>query len=87
MALDLALKFYISVAKGLRIKSKTFSLLIPTFLEVSVDKLVGEWGGGAGGGGAYLMKKTFPNFVTFAQEIVIGKLDLLCSAPPPSQIG
>ena len=46
VALDLALKFYISLAKGLRIKLKTFSLLIPTFLEVSVDKLVGEWGEG-----------------------------------------
>ena len=55
MALDLALKFYISVAKGLRIKSKTFSLLIPTFLEVSVDKLVGEWGGAGGRGGGGLI--------------------------------
>ena len=35
------LKFYISVAKGLKLKVKKFSGLILTFVEVTGEKLVG----------------------------------------------
>ena len=41
MALDMALKFYTSVAKGLKLKVKKFYGLIPPFVEVTSEKLVG----------------------------------------------
>ena len=40
LTLDLALKFYISVAKGFKLKVRKFLGLIPTFLEVTGEKLV-----------------------------------------------
>ena len=42
LELGMALKFYISVAKGVKIKVRMFWGLIPTFLEVSGGKLVVE---------------------------------------------
>ena len=44
LTLDVALNFYTSVAKGLKLKVKEFYRLIPTFVEVTGEKLVG--GGG-----------------------------------------
>ena len=41
MALDTNLKFYTIVAKGLKLKVKKFWGLIPTFVEVTGEKLVG----------------------------------------------
>ena len=41
MALGLALKFYTSVVKGLKLKVQMFLGLIPTFVEVTRGKLVG----------------------------------------------
>ena len=41
LALGMAFKFYKSVAKGLRLKVKKFGGLIPTFVEVTGEKLVG----------------------------------------------
>ena len=41
-ALDIALTIYTSVAKGLRLKDRKFWELIPTFVEVTGEKLVGE---------------------------------------------
>ena len=41
LALDMAFKFYTSVAKELRLKFIMFSELIPTFVEVTREKLVG----------------------------------------------
>ena len=40
-ALGMALKFYTSVAKELEIKVRNFCELIPTFVEVPREKLVG----------------------------------------------
>ena len=40
LTLDLALKFYINVAKGFKLKVRKFLGLIPTFLEVTGEKLV-----------------------------------------------
>ena len=40
LILGIALKFYISVAKGLKLKVKNFYGIIPTFVEVTVEKLV-----------------------------------------------
>ena len=37
----MALKFYISVAKGLKLKVRKFWWLIPTFVEITGEKLVG----------------------------------------------
>ena len=37
----IALKFYISVANGLKLKVRKFWGLIPTFVEVTEEKLVG----------------------------------------------
>ena len=37
----MVLKFYISVAKGLKLKVGMFFGLIPTFVEVTGEKLVG----------------------------------------------
>ena len=37
----MALKFYTSVAKWLKLKVKKFLGLIPTFAEVTAEKLVG----------------------------------------------
>ena len=37
----MALKFYTSVAKGLKLKVRKFWWLIPTFVEVTGEKLVG----------------------------------------------
>ena len=36
------LKFYASVTKGLNIKVRKFRRLVPTFLEVTGEKLVGD---------------------------------------------
>ena len=44
MALGTNLKFYTSVANGLKLKGRKFCGLIPTFVEVTGEKLVG--GGG-----------------------------------------
>ena len=41
LALGMALKFYISMAKGLKLKSGKFYGLISTFVEVTGGKLVG----------------------------------------------
>ena len=41
LALGTNLKFYISVTKGLKLKVRKFSGLIPTFVEVTGEKLVG----------------------------------------------
>ena len=40
LALGMALKFYTSVAKELKLKVRTFCWLIPTFAEVIGEKLV-----------------------------------------------
>ena len=40
LALGINLKFHISVAKGLKLKVRKFWWLIPTFVEVSGEKLV-----------------------------------------------
>ena len=45
LALGTNLKFYTSVAKGLKLKVRKFLGLIPTFLEVTGEKLVGGGGG------------------------------------------
>ena len=37
----MALKFYTCMAKGLKLKVRTFHRLIPTFVEVTEEKLVG----------------------------------------------
>ena len=42
LALEVALKFYTSVAKELRLKVREFCGKIPTFVEVTGEKLVGE---------------------------------------------
>ena len=44
----MALKFYIRVEKGLKLKVRKFSGLTPTFVEVTGGKLVGVGGGGSG---------------------------------------
>ena len=41
LALGTNLKFYTSVAKGLKLKVRKFWGLIPTFVEVAGEKLVG----------------------------------------------
>ena len=45
------LEFYIILSKGIRLKVRKFWRLIPTFLEVTGEKLVG----GGGGGGAFCL--------------------------------
>ena len=42
LTLGIALKFYTSVTKRLKLKVRTFWRLIPTFAEVAGEKLVGE---------------------------------------------
>ena len=42
LALGTNLKFYTSVAKGLKLKVRNFLELIPTFVEVTGEKQVGE---------------------------------------------
>ena len=49
LALDIALKFYSSVANGLKIKVKIFEGLIPNFIKNTGEKLLGGGGGGVGG--------------------------------------
>ena len=44
------LEFYIILSKGIRLKVRKFWRLIPTFLEVTGEKLVG----GGGGGGLFV---------------------------------
>ena len=44
LALGKNLKFYSTVAKGLKLKIRKFCGLDPTFVEVTEEKLVG-WGG------------------------------------------
>ena len=41
LALGIALKFYISVAKKSKLNVRKFGGLIPAFIEVTVEKLVG----------------------------------------------
>ena len=41
LALGASLKFYTSVAKGLKLKVRKFWGLIPTFVEVTGEKLAG----------------------------------------------
>ena len=41
LALGIALKFYISVAKESKLNVRKFGGLIPAFVEVTVEKLVG----------------------------------------------
>ena len=41
LALGTKLNFYTSVAKGLKLKARKFWGLIPTFVEVTGEKLVG----------------------------------------------
>ena len=41
LALDTNLKFYTNVPKGLKLKVRKFSGLIPTFVEVTREKLIG----------------------------------------------
>ena len=48
LAVGMALKFYTSVAKRLKIKARKFLGLIYTFVEVTGGKLVREGGGGGG---------------------------------------
>ena len=45
----MALKFYTTVAKGLKVKIRPFSGLIPTFTEVTGKKPIGGGGGLFGG--------------------------------------
>ena len=40
-ALGIVYKFYNIVAKGLKLKVKMFLGVIPTFIEITVDKLAG----------------------------------------------
>ena len=49
--IGMGLKLYTNVAKGLKLKVRKFLGLIPTFVEVTGEKLVR--GGGWGGGGAF----------------------------------
>ena len=42
LALVTNLKFYSSMAKGLKLKARKFGRLIPTFVEVIWEKLVGR---------------------------------------------
>ena len=44
LALGMGLKFYTRVVKGLKLKVRKFWWLIPTFVEVTGEKLVGEEG-------------------------------------------
>ena len=41
LALGTNLKFYTSVAKGLKLKVRKFWWIIPTFVEITGEKLVG----------------------------------------------
>ena len=45
LALGMGMKFYTSVAKGLKLKVRKFLRLIFMFVEVTGEKLVGEEGG------------------------------------------
>ena len=72
LVLSTNLKFYISPAKVLKLKLRKFWGLIPTYVEVTGEKLVE----------AFLQ----PNFeivtkshITFNEEILNGKLHFLCS--------
>ena len=51
------LKFYISVAKRLKLKVRKFSMIIHTFAEVTEKILVGGAGEGRGG---FLLPPSFP---------------------------
>ena len=42
MALGMALKFYTSVAKGLKLKVRKFLGLTSTFVEITREKLIGS---------------------------------------------
>ena len=42
MELGMALKFYINVAKGLKLIVRKFCGVIPTFLEVAGEKMLGR---------------------------------------------
>ena len=42
LALEMVLKFYTSVEKGLKLKATKFCWLIPTFVEVTREKLLGR---------------------------------------------
>ena len=45
LAIGMVMKFYNSVVNGLKLKVRKFWGLIPTFVEVTVEKLVGGGGG------------------------------------------
>ena len=55
LALDMALKFYTSVTKGLKLKLKKFEGLVRKFVEVTGEKLVG-----VAGGGVFLSSTPYP---------------------------
>ena len=61
-------KFYTSAAKGLKLKVRKFLGLNPTFVEVTVEKLVGKTGRG---GGAFLL----PSPLSVSRS-VLGELHL-----------
>ena len=42
LTLGMALKFHTSVKKGLKLKVRQFLRLVPTFVEVTGEKMVGE---------------------------------------------
>ena len=44
LAIGMNLKFYTSVAKGFKLKVRKFYGLVPTFVEVTGEKLVGREG-------------------------------------------
>ena len=48
LALGIALKIYTSMAKGLKLKVRKFLGLLPMFVEVTGEKLVGGRSGGGG---------------------------------------
>ena len=46
LVIGMAVKFSASVTKGLKLKVRIFWWLIPTFVEISRENLVGKGGGG-----------------------------------------
>ena len=52
LELGMTFKFYTTVATVLKLKFRKFCGLIPTLIEITGKKLVGERGGGGGRGAA-----------------------------------